>query len=82
MLHRYSSSASYGAEAVSDVPQRRYMGTNGGTLGIPSFVVIQSNFPDRGRPYQAVTIFGANHPQRQAFIRELTADGMGSIRVF
>ena len=54
----------------------------GGTLGIPSFVVIQSNFPDRGRPYQAVTIFGANHPQRQAFIRELTADGMGSIRVF
>ncbi|NES01752.1 MAG: type III-B CRISPR module RAMP protein Cmr1 [Okeania sp. SIO2F4] len=43
----------------------------GGTLGTPSFVIIKSIFPSSGHPYQVVTIFGANHPQRDNFVRAL-----------
>ena len=43
----------------------------GGTLETPSFVIIKSNFPSFGDPYQVVTIFGANHPQRNNFVQAL-----------
>lgn len=36
----------------------------GGALGIPSFVWIKSIFPYKAQPYQVVTIFGVNHPER------------------
>jgi CRISPR-associated protein Cmr6 len=47
----------------------------GGTLEAPSFVLIQSNFPEQGQPYQAVTIFGADHKDRAEFARVLVEDG-------
>jgi CRISPR-associated protein Cmr6 len=43
----------------------------GGKLGIPSFVIIKSNFPDSGEPYQTVTVFGADNKARAAFIEAL-----------
>ncbi|MEM9543637.1 MAG: RAMP superfamily CRISPR-associated protein [Cyanobacteria bacterium P01_E01_bin.42] len=43
----------------------------GGGLKTPSFVTIQSNFPDDEIPYQAVTVFGANQRDRAAFVTEL-----------
>lgn len=43
----------------------------GGALGIPSFVWIKSIFPSHSVPYQVVTIFGANHPERKAFATAL-----------
>ncbi|MDL5054153.1 RAMP superfamily CRISPR-associated protein [Oscillatoria laete-virens NRMC-F 0139] len=43
----------------------------GGGLETPSFVTIQSNFPQEGTPYQAVTIFGANQRDRATFVQEL-----------
>ena len=43
----------------------------GGAMGTPSYVVIQSNFPIGMMTYQAVTIFGANHPDRAAFAKAL-----------
>jgi len=51
----------------------------GGTLGIPSFVIIQSNFPKSGEPYQTVTVFGANNSHRQEFVKNLPSN---SIRVW
>ncbi|MGP1383449.1 MAG: type III-B CRISPR module RAMP protein Cmr1 [Thainema sp.] len=45
--------------------------TVGGKLGTPSYVTIQSNFPISKNPYQAVTIFGANHHDRQTFENKL-----------
>ncbi|CAD5988630.1 Cmr6 family CRISPR-associated RAMP protein (plasmid) [Planktothrix tepida] len=48
----------------------------GGTLGIPSFVIIQSNFPKLGKPYQTVTVFGANNSDRQEFIRNLPSNSI------
>ncbi|MCC3415736.1 MULTISPECIES: hypothetical protein [unclassified Microcoleus] len=51
----------------------------GGAMGTPSYVVIQSNFPIGVMAYQAVTIFGANHPDRVAFANALPSD---SIRVW
>lgn len=41
----------------------------GGKLGIPSFVIIKSNFPDSGQPYQSVTVFGIHNKNRAAFIK-------------
>jgi len=43
----------------------------GGKLGIPSYVIIQSNFPGSNQQYQAVTIFGKNHLDRTDFIEHL-----------
>lgn len=43
----------------------------GGALGTPSFVMIQSNFPSEGTPYQAVTVFGAGERDRATFVREI-----------
>lgn len=43
----------------------------GGTLETPSFVIIKSNFSSFSHPYQVVTIFGANHPQRNNFVQAL-----------
>jgi len=51
----------------------------GGKLGIPSYVWIQSNFPDDDDPYQVVSVFGAGHPDRKRFIEGLPND---SIRVY
>jgi CRISPR-associated protein Cmr6 len=45
----------------------------------PSYVIIKSNFPQQGRNYQAVTIFGANHPDRATFANALPSN---SIRVW
>lgn len=45
----------------------------GGKMGTPSYVIIQSNFPSQGDPYQAVTVFGANNPHRQKFVSALTS---------
>jgi CRISPR-associated protein Cmr6 len=50
----------------------------GGKLGTPSFVIIQSNFPQQN-PYQVVSVFGAGHPQRNEFIQALPND---SIQVY
>ena len=43
----------------------------GGALGTPSFVWIKSIFPRSGDPYQVVTIFGINQPDRLIFAQEL-----------
>jgi len=43
----------------------------GGELGTPSFVWIKSIFPAVGSPYQVVTIFGADYPDRLEFAKEL-----------
>ncbi|MGI2906701.1 RAMP superfamily CRISPR-associated protein [Tolypothrix sp. VBCCA 56010] len=51
----------------------------GGKLGIPSFVLIKSNFPNSKQHYQTVTIFGSDNPQRRNFINALQA---GYIRVW
>ncbi len=47
----------------------------GGDLGTPSFVWIKSIFPAIGEPYQVVTIFGSNHPDRLKFATELQKQG-------
>lgn len=47
----------------------------GGALQTPSFVWIKSIFPTNGSPYQVVTIFGINHPERLAFARYLQSSG-------
>jgi CRISPR-associated protein Cmr6 len=39
----------------------------GGNLGTPSYVIIKSNFPKNSHPYQIVTIFGADEPERNSF---------------
>jgi len=51
---------------------------NGGG-STPSYVVIQSNFPEGKTPYQAVTIFGANQRDRAQFVQALPT---GSIQVW
>ncbi len=43
----------------------------GGKLGTPSYVWIKSIFPANNKAYQVVTIFGVNHPDRKAFVKEL-----------
>ena len=47
----------------------------GGSLETPSFVWIKSIFPATNPPYQVVTIFGVNHPERKAFADELKKQG-------
>ena len=47
----------------------------GGSLETPSFVWIKSIFPASNSPYQVVTIFGVNHPERKAFADELKRQG-------
>jgi CRISPR-associated protein Cmr6 len=47
----------------------------GGELGTPSFVWIKSIFPIADSPYQVVTIFGSNHPDRLKFATELKNQG-------
>lgn len=46
--------------------------TVGGKLGTPSYIIIQSNFPKTGNPYQCVTVFGVDNRDRQAFANALT----------
>jgi CRISPR-associated protein Cmr6 len=62
----------------------RYKGQNqqgagnrnvGGALETPSFVWIKSLFPAHQSPYQVVTIFGVNHPERQKFAEALKKQG-------
>ncbi len=43
----------------------------GGKLGTPSYVWIKSVFPLQTQPYQVVTIFGCNHPDRDKYAQEL-----------
>ncbi len=43
----------------------------GGALETPSFVWIKSIFPANNPSYQVITIFGTDHPERQAFAKEL-----------
>lgn len=52
----------------------------GGALETPSFVWIKSIFADSNSNYQIVTIFGTDHPERQAFAKELK--NQGAILVF
>lgn len=52
----------------------------GGALETPSFVWIKSLFPANQSPYQVVTIFGVNHPERQNFAEALK--NRGAILVF
>jgi CRISPR-associated protein Cmr6 len=47
----------------------------GGKLGTPSFVWIKSIFPSNSSAYQVVTIFGANHTDRQKFAQALKKKG-------
>ena len=47
----------------------------GGALETPSFVWIKSIFPMADSPYQVVTIFGSNHPDRLIFSTELKKQG-------
>jgi CRISPR-associated protein Cmr6 len=47
----------------------------GGGIGTPSYVWIRSMFPANQQPYQVVTIFGANHPDRQAFAQAIQNTG-------
>ena len=46
----------------------------GGELGTPSFVWIKSIFTD-SLPYQVITIFGSDYPDRQEFAKELKKQG-------
>jgi CRISPR-associated protein Cmr6 len=66
----------------------RYKGRNrdgkgnpnvGGTLEAPSFVLIKSNFPEKGQPYQAVTTFGADHKDRAEFAKVLVREGASRV---
>ena len=43
----------------------------GGALETPSFVWIKSIFPYKKEPYQVVTIFGCNNPNRLDYAKEL-----------
>ncbi len=43
----------------------------GGKLGTPSFVWIKSIFPYKEEPYQVITIFGVDHPDRLEFAKAL-----------
>jgi CRISPR-associated protein Cmr6 len=44
----------------------------GGDLGTPSFVWIQSNnLHDSNNAYQAITLFGVDHPKREDFLRTI-----------
>lgn len=46
----------------------------GGELGTPSFVWIKSIFTGN-LPYQVITIFGSDHPDRKEFAKELKKQG-------
>jgi CRISPR-associated protein Cmr6 len=61
--------------------QNRFKGVNqagvgnrnvGGAMETPSYVLIQSNFPESKPPYQVVTIFGANDGDRTLFANEIS----------
>ncbi|MFM6910456.1 MAG: hypothetical protein ACKPKW_15160, partial [Dolichospermum sp.] len=51
----------------------------GGALETPSFVWIKSIFTD-SLPYQVITIFGSDYPDRKEFAKELK--NQGAILVF
>lgn len=65
-------------------PQGRGNVNVGGTLGIPSFVWIKSNYPDDEdeTPYQTVTIFGVNQRDREYFAKEMSRQSHQSIQVW
>ena len=52
-------------------PQGEGNANVGGGLETPSYVLIQSNFPTEGFPYQAVTIFGGRQRDRAQFAQEI-----------
>jgi CRISPR-associated protein Cmr6 len=47
----------------------------GGQLQVPSYALIQSNYPQNATPYQAVTIFGANNRDRATFANAIKDKG-------
>jgi CRISPR-associated protein Cmr6 len=66
----------YGDENFKGVNQDRIGNKNvGGALETPSFVWIKSIFPHDSNPYQVVTIFGVNHPERLSFAKALQSEG-------
>jgi CRISPR-associated protein Cmr6 len=66
----------YSNENFKGVNQDRIGNKNvGGALEIPSFVWIKSIFPYEANPYQVVTIFGVDHPDRLAFAEGLRSKG-------
>ena len=70
----YSNKKFKGEKRFTDehgVEQREGNPYVGGALETPSFVWIKSIFPVNGTPYQVITIFGANHPDRLALANEL-----------
>jgi CRISPR-associated protein Cmr6 len=65
----------YGDEKFKGVNQDRIGNRNvGGALETPSFVWIKSIFPHEAKPYQVVTIFGVDHPDRLAFAKTLQSE--------
>lgn len=66
----------YENENFKGVNQDRIGNKNvGGALETPSFVWIKSIFPRESNPYQVVTIFGVDHPDRSAFAKALQSEG-------
>ncbi len=66
----------YGDEKFKGVNQDRIGNRNvGGALETPSFVWIKSIFPHDSNPYQVVTIFGVDHPDRLEFAKALQSEG-------
>ena len=66
----------YGDENFKGVNQDRIGNKNvGGALETPSFVWIKSIFPHKSNPYQVVTIFGVDYPDRLAFAKALQNEG-------
>jgi len=66
----------YGDQKFKGVNQDRIGNRNvGGALETPSFVWIKSIFPHEAQPYQVVTIFGVDHPDRLAFAKALENEG-------
>lgn len=66
----------YSSDRFKGENQQRQGNPNvGGSLETPSFVWIKSIFPASNSPYQAVTIFGINHPERKAFADALKQQG-------
>jgi CRISPR-associated protein Cmr6 len=47
----------------------------GGKLQVPSYVIIQSNYPQTGKSYQAVTIFGSDNSERKRFAESIEEKG-------
>lgn len=66
----------YGNENFKGVNKDRIGNKNvGGALETPSFVWIKSIFPHESNPYQVVTIFGVDYPDRLAFAKALQSEG-------